>query len=471
MAANGALQSVSLKVVVLEERNQVAFVEAGKEFVDVLVSFMTMPIGMIVRLSRDHLKDEMGCLKNLYNSIEKLDKAKLVRSAECKDMLLCPRSAAEFHYRKLKLDLIDRSANEYYVCQSCDLVSFYQTAHCRCENSFKYRVELKGNKSSVPRDEGVFVNPNMPFMIDDEFLVKHSSTKNLVELKIKDDTWRTENIGKDKVLKLMVRSLVSQTPFSDIFMNNLPDSNTSSTICPGKYKPRRAGQSQNVTDSATRISLNLVIDNPRERVLYAEAGEDFVDLLCSFLTIPLCYFFKEFPHLPFKGSMGKLYKNIQDLDDNSFKSKEMKETLVNPKLAPGLAQHNQLIGLEEASNLSFKTLCSNFEIKRTELGSSSNQEEVETGRGFVKPTKFMVENNLSVTHFSLESARKLMNEMEDIKEDKVIVDRDKALHLLAASLVSESALTDVFILKKPKQEQKQVNREDVDDDECCCCCF
>uniref|UniRef100_A0A5B7AM23 Uncharacterized protein n=1 Tax=Davidia involucrata TaxID=16924 RepID=A0A5B7AM23_DAVIN len=309
----------------------------------------------------------------------------------------------------------------------------------------------------------------MRFMIYDEFQVKPVSTENFLELKIKDDRWRTENIGKDKVLKLMVRSLVSQTPFSDIFMNNLPDSNTSSTICPGKYKPRRAGQSQNVTDNATRISLKLFIDRPNERVLYAEAGEDFVDLLCSFLTIPLGYFFKEFPHLPFKGSMGKLYKNIQDLDDNSFKSKEMKETLVNPKLAPGLAQRNQLIGLEEASNLSFKTLCSNFEIKRTELGSSSNhQEEVETGRGFVKPTKFMVENNLSVTHFSLESARKLMN--ENIKQDEVIVDRDKALHLLAASLVSKSALTNVF--KPKKQKPTQVIREDVDedDDECCCCC-
>ncbi|KAA8545470.1 hypothetical protein F0562_020254 [Nyssa sinensis] len=482
----GALQSV--KVRVSEEKKQVVFVEAGQEFIDVLLSFITMPVGMIIgSLIHDKLlKNEMGCLKNLYRSVEKLDE-NCLRSAMCKDMLLCPRSAVEIHYRKLDLDLVDSSSNQYYACedQGCDFVSFYQTDHCHCGRPFKHGMKLSENQSFAPQDGGVFVKSTTRIMIDDKFRVDPVSTENSLKLlkerqltfESTEERW-IQNIGRAEVLKLMVRSLVSKTPFSDIFINNPPDSSNYH----GKYVPRRPHQSQRVTDNSSddrQISLKLVIDKPNNRVLYAEAGEDFVDLLFSFLTIPLAYFFKKFPELPFKGSLRNLYDNIQDLGDSwFFKSKEMKETLVNPKLAPGLAQHNQLIDLDEAPNPSRKTLCSNVKIDRFRLNANTNHHDVKTGMGFVKgPSEFMVKNNLSVTPLSASSGLTLMGKenvsAEDIEVRNEIVNKDEALHLLAASLVSESALTDVFISNVPTKKQNQgcnVGGNDEDDDDCCCCC-
>ncbi|KAA8545471.1 hypothetical protein F0562_020255 [Nyssa sinensis] len=471
----GALRSV--EVLVSEETKQVVFVEADQEFFDVLLSFITMPVGMIIRsLIHDNLlKNEMGCLKNLYRSVEKLDENYLL-SAMCKDMLLCPRSAAEIHYRKLDLDLVGSSSNQYYACedQGCDFVSFYQTDHCHCGRAFKYGMILSENQSFAPQDGGVFVKPTTRIMIDDKFRVDPVSIENslklLKELQLTDESkverW-IHNIGRAEVLKLMVCSLVSKTPFSDIFLNNPPDSSNYH----GKYVPRRPHLSQRVTDNSSddkQISLKLFIDKPKNRVLYAEAGEDFVDLLFSFLTIPLGYFFKKFRSLSFKGSMRNLYNNIQLLGDRFFKSKEMKETLVNPKLAPGLAQHNQLIDLDEAPNPSYKTLCSNFEGNRFVLSENTNHHDVKTGKGFVKgSSKFMVKNNLFVTPLSPSYGITLMGKKNVRAEDI------EALHLLAASLVSKSALTDVFILNEPTKAQNQgcnVGGNYEDDDDCCCCC-
>ncbi|MCI36634.1 DUF674 family protein [Trifolium medium] len=43
----------------------------------------------------------------------------------------------------------------------------------------------------------------------------------------------------------------------------------------------------NTTQSEEHVFLKLLLNEKRNKVLFAEAGKDFVDILCSFLTIPL----------------------------------------------------------------------------------------------------------------------------------------------------------------------------------------
>jgi hypothetical protein len=50
MASTQTEVYVPLKLVVDEKSNQVIFAEAGKDFVDVLFSFLTFPLGTITRL-------------------------------------------------------------------------------------------------------------------------------------------------------------------------------------------------------------------------------------------------------------------------------------------------------------------------------------------------------------------------------------------------------------------------------------
>jgi hypothetical protein len=39
-------------------------------------------------------------------------------------------------------------------------------------------------------------------------------------------------------------------------------------------------------EQVEKVSLRVMVDKERNRVLYAEAGNDFVDALFSFLTLP-----------------------------------------------------------------------------------------------------------------------------------------------------------------------------------------
>ncbi|CAN1131033.1 hypothetical protein LINPERHAP2_LOCUS6164 [Linum perenne] len=61
---------VTLKLLIDKKSNRVLFAEAGKEFVDFLFSILSLPLGTVIRLLS---KDKMvGCLGNLYQSIEEL---------------------------------------------------------------------------------------------------------------------------------------------------------------------------------------------------------------------------------------------------------------------------------------------------------------------------------------------------------------------------------------------------------------
>ncbi|XP_059650152.1 uncharacterized protein LOC132295907 [Cornus florida] len=260
--------------------------------------FMTMPIGTIIRLTREQaLKWGIGCLNNLYESIENLDD-KHPQSEKCKEMLLCPRSAAEIYSRNLKLDFVDSNSNEYYVCGSGCTLSPYKTARCHCGNHIGYMVKLK-NPVSLPGGGGVFVKPTARFMITDDFQVLPMSTMTcltlLKELGAVDGSTIKErciNIGKDEVLKLINCSLTSMAHFSETVLES-PVSKTSCAIRRVEFSPRSTTESQSGVDTTrskeAKIALKLIINKCNNKALYAEAEKDFVDLICSFLTFPLDY--------------------------------------------------------------------------------------------------------------------------------------------------------------------------------------
>ncbi|XP_059650156.1 uncharacterized protein LOC132295911 [Cornus florida] len=132
MAAEDS-QSISLKVQVVNEKNRVIFAEPNKDFVDVLFSFMTMPLGIIISLTREHPpKESFGCFNNLYESVENHEE-KHLQSVKCKEMLLHFQSSVELSCKNLKLNLVNSNSNGYYVCDNpeCPL-SAYKIARCRC---------------------------------------------------------------------------------------------------------------------------------------------------------------------------------------------------------------------------------------------------------------------------------------------------------------------------------------------------
>ncbi|KAM7478807.1 hypothetical protein LguiA_027020 [Lonicera macranthoides] len=464
---NEVLQSLSLKILVEKRKNQIVFVESNKDFIDVLFSFMTIPIGTIARFTREHsLGEEIGCLKNLYESIENLDDEFVQK--ECKSIMLYPRSAAEIYCRNLKQNLTESSGNAYYACSSsdCSFVGYYQTPRCRCQEHWKFTLDLLPSAYFLTKNVGGFVKPTVRFMISDNFEVKPMSTMTGITLLMsklgvmdgKTIEERTVTVGRDELLKLLKCSFTSRTPFSETLLG-LSSTKTYYKFPHEMYGPRSKDKLLKVKNTVSKeniISFKLIVSKSNNRAIYAEANEDFLNLLCSFLTVPLGYVFKGFPSLQFRGCTNNLYKSIENIEIKLFESKEVKETLVDPKLAPGLAYNKQLLGIEEAINLS------PLLAKRTELSLKSRLRGIarllNIGEGLVKgPSVFMVMDNLIVTPLSTSSGISLINKLQipfaDIEEQEVTMGEDEAWRLLAASLVSKCALTNTFVLKEPKQEQ------------------
>ncbi|XP_044361824.1 uncharacterized protein [Triticum aestivum] len=79
--------ALSMKLLVDTKAQRVLFVEASKDVVDFLFSLLALPVGTAVKLLG---KDSMvGCVGNLYGSVEKLD-GTYVQPGAAKDALLHP---------------------------------------------------------------------------------------------------------------------------------------------------------------------------------------------------------------------------------------------------------------------------------------------------------------------------------------------------------------------------------------------
>ncbi|XP_025644948.1 uncharacterized protein [Arachis hypogaea] len=130
---------VSLKLLIHKEKNIVLFAEAGKDFVDALFSFLTLPLGAIVRLAGEESNIpavRVGCLTTLYESVAKLDK-ECLRNEICKEMLLHPRNMPlELYRRKLKLNVNDSETLKYFTLGvTCSCSSAFEIEKCFCRSS------------------------------------------------------------------------------------------------------------------------------------------------------------------------------------------------------------------------------------------------------------------------------------------------------------------------------------------------
>ncbi|KAF5179528.1 Duf674 family protein [Thalictrum thalictroides] len=217
---------VMLKLVVEKEKNRVLFAESSKDLVDILFSFLTFPIGTIIRLTNK--ESNFGCMDNLYKSVEGLD-IQYFHTKACKAMLLSPRSDSELKYRNLVLDLININDHmKYYACPSWTcatethcVLSLFENATCLCGQEMQ---EL-GHTAEDRCDRVAFVEGNCKFIITDDLHVSIMSTEaresilrrfNIIEgLSIEE---RFVHLGTREVFKLLKHSLVFKTPMTDVIL-------------------------------------------------------------------------------------------------------------------------------------------------------------------------------------------------------------------------------------------------------------
>ncbi|CAN6696073.1 unnamed protein product [Malus baccata var. baccata] len=461
---------INLKALVDKRSNKVIFIESDHAFVDVLLSFLTIPLGTIIKLGREHsVPVEIGCINNLYSSVEEID-ARELRSDACREMLLLPRNAAESHCKNLVLQ-IDHNAKptQYFVCSRYCLAtatskffSYYPGLLCvGCMDTMHREISFSVDVASA------FVKERVRLLITDDLQLISPFCTSIVSLFTKlgvTNRNTTEelhfNIGVDEVMNLLISSLVSKTPLTETLLKHKPvaELNHDNNYQAVHIDPQTGGET--VLMEEDNISIKLIISKSKNIVCYAEAGEDFVNLLFSFLTLPLGFVTKQIQDGSLKGCIDQLYWSVQDLDAQYLKSNHHKEMLLNPKLVPGFC-YNSLLGIEEAA---YYYLGSGLTMDSSLIHSNRSSESFKiepadhnsSARGFLKgPAIFTVTDNLVIrpisTIFELSVLDELNVPFTDIEERVMLMGKKLALSLLVASFASDSALTNAFI-SEPYQE-------------------
>ena len=148
-----ASSSLSMRLLVDAKAGRVLYAEAGKDVVDLLLSFLTLPLATVVKLlSADAMP---GCVANLYGSVERLDAA-YVRSADARAALLVPAGGYETG-RLLQLQAAAAAvpapaAVEVYQCgkggtgDCYGYVAAVRSTPCRhCRGAMNEPIELVGS--------------------------------------------------------------------------------------------------------------------------------------------------------------------------------------------------------------------------------------------------------------------------------------------------------------------------------------
>ncbi|KAK0593344.1 hypothetical protein LWI29_035053 [Acer saccharum] len=225
----------------------------------------------------------------------------------------------------------------------------------------------------------------------------------------------------------------------------------------------------------TKVKLTLRIDNSANKVIFAEAKKDFVDILFNILSLPIGSVIKLLENEDKFGSIDNLYKSLENMDKYHLQPNHNKDQLLNPgvtasvlcdplMLLPSGSQPKQrtLYKCEKDRHVTDSKYAScpncyaemNYQLWYVEFQNAKNV--LGGGGEVVMPlTTYMVTDDLHIKPFSMISSVDLLQnnvknaeDIGDLEERFVEFGPDEALELLRTSLKSKATLTNVFLMKK-----------------------
>ncbi|CAO2036329.1 unnamed protein product [Urochloa humidicola] len=495
--------TIEVKLFVDKEKKKVLFAESDKEFVDVLFSFLTMPLGTIVRLLGK--QSQMGCLDEVYKSVEDLS-TDFFQTKACKGMLLAPLNAASSHCSRLKINVDDTKVRTVYVCrdESClahrdNAFSSVRDTVCKCGKVMKSVGESPQNDVSTAAGEsedGIFVKGCLKFIITDDFHVAPASTSLMLSLFEKfgvrdpiDLEKEVVNLSLDKISNLLKRSLTSKQPFTGYYFDvSTPPEDTSLDMLPQNLH-EQANKAEH-KDKVDGVKIKVLQEKNNSSLLCAEVGDDFVDLLFGLLSIPLGYMIKTFGQGYSKGCLDNLYSSINGSAKGCMKP-ECQSLLLAPRAWPFFGSGaTKILQVEESApnkvqvNSCFKCLkfsgfstasinchkkdhfgkiyCFCNEVikssKLCELNPKSPSGGGGQGDAYVKGghMKFMVTDGLRVLPFALSTTVQVLSDAKiktnELVENEMSLSKFQVMEIQRASLMSQNALS--FVLLRPKKKRK-----------------
>ncbi|PWA38451.1 hypothetical protein CTI12_AA581210 [Artemisia annua] len=240
--------------------------------------------------------------------------------------------------------------------------------------------------------------------------------------------------------------------------------------------------------ASSMVSLKLLIDRKGERVLFAEAGKDFVDFLFTLFTLPIGPVIKLLNNeKDTVGSVNKLYQSILDLHNDHIQYDQQKEVGTKRKYSnSSSSRYDPLpVGdwwppsptpttvkyfytcdrctnpLSPVANCICKTcgymmtkVVTHYVIPTTSTTAPVHDE------GFVKGlSRFMIMDDLAVAPWSNISSISLLSkfnikDVSALEEKDVQISMNEGLKLLKHALGSKTVLTDIFLATKDENLQE-----------------
>ncbi|TVU15917.1 hypothetical protein EJB05_39460, partial [Eragrostis curvula] len=478
-AGNGKIQ---VKFLVDKEKRKVVFAESGKEFVDVLLSFLTLPLGTIVRLLGK--ESSLGCFDELYKSVETLD-ASHFQTKACKHMLLHPRSAAGRLQEDPVVRTDETNHRNIWVCgqKECFSDMFYYSSvpdvPCwQCGKSMDLLWSWNWQKiGGGTQDDGAFVRGGMTYATTDNLQIVPANTDNLMyllrDLEIENVTMleeQTIELGLDEVKSLLKRSLLSDQPLTGVIFNQ-SDEHTGTIEPP--FTDVKVNTDNDPNSNSNVSKVKLLVSEINQSVVHAEVDEEFCSTLFSFLTLPLGHVIKVLGESSSISCMDNLYKSVEHSLSDCIKSDQCRNMLLFPRLAPFFSSDYFLRCDEVLPIVSSVTCCSPcirnctpFVLKEMKCSHGKTKllavnpkfptTTTEAGGGYAKgPGKFLVTNELGVVPFSLINSFRALKEKEHSVSNLVTKEftftEAEVLNLLKAALVSREALSLVCLPNKQKR--------------------
>ncbi|WJX76567.1 hypothetical protein P8452_59972 [Trifolium repens] len=442
-------------VFVDREKSKVLYAEAGKDFVDALFSFITLPLGTIARLVA---KDEdsnikavhFGSISSLYQSVSDLDQQYLW-SRTCKEMLLMPRNWMGSYCRMMKLNIDGIGPiQSSFCCENKD---------CKIEN--RVCISSVGNQKCIcgkllnreiffeQSELNGFVKETSTFIVSDDLYVMPNNVGTKLNILPKHGLNYLDAIDRQTVVDLLKLSLVSKTPMSDfIFKREHFFDN---------FEPRNRfefwiGEEKEPSDE---MVVKIVRRKSNEHILFLEAEENFADFILSFLTFPLGGVLHILQGFSFLSCIDNLYKSMIELSpDRYLLSEEVKYELTQPLCAAQFELNKQILPIGKH----------NYKDRSKEYKFVDPKSPI--SGGYAKgPLTFVVTDNLVVnpiSSFNVVNYLERMNvPLNDLDKRVVKIGVKEGLSILKASLTTTSALTNglsVSIIDQFLQEERSQSK-------------
>ena len=231
-------------------------------------------------------------------------------------------------------------------------------------------------------------------------------------------------------MDLLKQTLTSKSPLSDVFLANGVSKEMYS------FSPK-IGQSNFYCGNYNR-NLKVIVRKSRKKIFYAEAEEDFVDFIFSFLTAPIGSILKLLDGNSSLGCMDNLYKSVKDLNSSWF-IRPLGIPLLDPQVAPQFGLRHRPLQLYEQGTPTYwfgiGYVNGNGVISKNHtLGQNSCAMRLFDPRsldgtevvGFVKrPSTFIVWDDLQVIPLANTSSISLMQNLnvplDDLEEHVVTI--------------------------------------------------